>query len=105
MTEERDRSGSPNPPYAGEPDRGEGRDGSPRDGFQRDPTAAARKGWDQQNGGGVHRGPRRSRYGGRRGPADGPADAGGGAGGGGGGGGGGGYNQEPRDQRPQRAAE
>src|SRR5206468_11866056 len=78
MTDERDRSGPPNQPYSGEPDRG---DGGSRDGYQpRDPNpnGQPRQGFQDQEGGGVNRdrGPRRSRYGRRRGPSDGPGEGG-----------------------------
>ncbi len=97
MSDERDRSGYPNPPYAGDTERGEagGRDGNPRDQNGRDPHH--RQGFEP-DGGGMHRGPRRSRYGRRRMPGDGPGP-------GPGPGAGGEYQGEQRDHRPQRAAE
>ncbi|HUA53688.1 MAG TPA: DUF433 domain-containing protein [Candidatus Sulfotelmatobacter sp.] len=74
MTDERDRSGYPNQPYAGEPERGEGgmREGNPRDPNGREPQHQ-RPGFGDQDQQGVHRGPRRSRYGRRRMPGDGPS--------------------------------
>src|SRR5579871_1634123 len=73
MTDERDRSGFPNQPYTGEPERGEGgmREGNPRDPNGRDPQQHRPFG-DQDQG--MHRGPRRSRYGRRRMPGDGPGN-------------------------------
>ncbi|MBI3517717.1 MAG: DUF433 domain-containing protein [Proteobacteria bacterium] len=65
------------------------REGGSRDGFPRDPNGQPRQGFQDQDGGGLHRGPRRSRYGRRRGPSDGPGDTGGG-----------GYNQPPRAPEP-----
>jgi uncharacterized protein (DUF433 family) len=100
MSDERDRSGSPNQPYGGgEPDRGgdrggEGgmREGGSRDGFERDPNGRdnhpQRQGFSDQDG--AHRGPRRSRYGRRRMPQD-------------GGGGGGDYQQQNRPQHQPEA--
>ncbi len=102
MTDERDRSVPPNQPYSGEPEQGEGatREGGSRDGFPRDPNGQPRQGFQDAEGGGMHRdrGPRRSRYGRRRGPSDGPGDASGG-------GGGGGYQPDNREQRPPRPPE
>ena len=92
MTDERDPSGRP----GGDPDNGGAGEGGmrePREPNGRDPQQ--RQGFAEPEPG-LHRGPRRSRYGRRRMPSDGPGEIGGG-----------GFQQDHRqqDHRPPRAAD
>jgi uncharacterized protein (DUF433 family) len=78
MSDERDRSGSQNPSYSGEPERAEGpvreRDPNGRDPYHRPDRPERQGGYGDADQPGMHRGPRRSRYGRRRMPNDGPGD-------------------------------